>query len=241
VPDNSVFNDEALQFKQSSQLQGKQVYTYGSPTPASAFIDEFVPGSVPTIKVVPSLAGTPTGGYLILDYYRIEELKDIVEKGIKAAGKHYFPHMVASLALVATQYQYSIPSGMAFIHDMHFVPTTGTDYEELDYFSIPRRWWRVEDKKIIFNPEIKSLDDHDNDYIEIQGQGRPDLLSTDSSTYDEVLEEYLVAYAVEKLSLRRMGEGEAWRYKYFASRDLRKEEEDRITTGIRANAVRTGL
>ena len=243
VPNRQVFNDEFLQFANASQLQGKQVYTYGSPTPGSAFINNFVPGNVPTIQLIPSLAATPTAGYLILDYYTIDELKEIAERAIKAAGKWHFPEVSGTIAVVATQYEYAVPSEFSFIARMHFVPTSGTAFDDPDQFSIPRHWWNIEKGpsgpgRIIFNPEYVDLANYDAEYVRIIGQGMPPLLPNDSSAYTDLLEEYLVAWGVKELSFRRIQEGEMWLAKYRAARDMVTEEEAKIATGVAANAVR---
>lgn len=243
VVDASVFGDKTLQFRQAEQLQGKQIYAYGAPTftPISALIDVFVPGAVPTVHVVPSfsLIPTTTRSYLILDYYKIDEIQSAVEQAIKAAGKYYFPPAIATLAVVGTQYQYTIPSGFTYIHDMHFVPTAGTDFHtDIAAFAIPRQWWTVENKKIVFNPEEVYLNDWDKEWLEIRGQARPALLSADNSAYDDILEEYLVAHAIENLAWRRMDESDLWRQKYYMAKDNRREEQDLISTGVAANAVR---
>jgi hypothetical protein len=151
--------------------------------------------------------------------------------------------MVGTFAVVGSQYEYSIPSGFEFIHDMHFVPTTGSDYEALlmnnwDAYRVPRHAWSVENKTIVFHPYYIDLDDYDGEYLRILGQGKPDPLEDDEDTFDDVLEEYLVAYATMHLSRRRIDEGQEWLQKYLAARDELIVEQDRISQGVFEGAER---
>ncbi len=238
APDNSHFNDESLQFRTANQLEGKQVYNDGNPTTSSALIDIFVPGGNPTLSLVPSLLASPTGSYFILDRYLISELKDVAERAIKAAGKSFFVDLTGSLSVVATQYEYAVPSGFIYIDDMHFVPTSGTPFDDPAFYSINREHWDIEKGSIVFNPDFINLDRFDGHSIRIIGQGAPNPLTSDSDTYDDILENYLVAWGVSRLSFRRMTESELWRDKYRAAKSELAEERENISTGIRVNGVR---
>lgn len=242
VATNNTLVDANLFFQNNEQLKGKYLYAYGTPT-YSAFhrlITNY--GGTPTVQVAPSwgtsAAPTLNQSYFIMDGYRIEDLKDLAEQAIKAAGKHYFPRTYATFQVVATQYEYTIPSGMAFISELHFVASGSTEHSELDQFAIPRKVWSVGNSKIVFNPEVIDLDTYDDNYIQMIGQSRPPLLANDHSTYDDILEEYLVAYCERELSKRRIGEGQEWLAKYNAARQKLAEEIDNISFGIDADSVK---
>lgn len=245
TPTADTFNDKRLAFQNAEQLEGKQVYVYGAPTftPVDAVIKTFVPGAVPTIRTQPTLSTIPTAGqaYLILDYYKIDELKEAVEDAIKAAGKFYLIPATTTITLIATQYEYTVPSGLNYVNRLHFIPTLGTDFAELDNFPIPRGVWWIQSKKIVFNPELIDLDDYDKKRVRVCGQGRPPLLELDDATYDDILEEYLVAWATRKLCVKRIaggGEADPWLQKYIAARVVLEEERPRITTGVNADTER---
>ena len=245
VATNNTLNDDLLLYTQTEQLKGRYLYAYGTPTHIafSRLISDFTSGATPTIQVSPSWGtnSVPTIGqsFLILDYFKIEEIRAVTEEAIKAAGKYFLSRTYATLQLIGTQYEYVVPSGFAFISDMHFVPSAGnTDHDVLEQYSVPRHMWRVENSRIVFNPEYIDLDDYDKEFVRIIGQSRPALLADDESTFDDLLEQYLVAHCVKELSWRRMGENQGWAAKYAAAKQALQEEQDRISTGVGADAVR---
>lgn len=245
VATNNTLNDDLLLYTQTEQIKGRYLYGYGTPTHTafSRLISDFTSGATPTIQVSPSWGtnSAPTIGqsYLILNYFKTEEMKAIAEEAIKAAGKYFLARTFATLQLIGTQYEYTIPSGFAYISDMHFVPSSGnTDHDSLTQYSVPRYMWRVENSKIVFSPEYIDLDDYDKQFVRIIGQSRPSLLGNDHSTYDDLLEQYLLAYCVKELSWRRADESQGWLAKYGAARQALLEEQDRISTGVDADAVR---
>ncbi len=243
---SNLMHDEALEFQNSQQLQGRNLYVFSQVGSAHSTFDRLIkgytPGGVPTIQVAPSWGtnSLPTIGqpYVILDFYKIHEVKSTIEQSIKAAGKWFMPRTYATLTIVASTYEYSVPSGFKYIAHMHFVPST-TDNRLLPQYRIRRDSWSIENSKIVFNPNFIDLNWHNNQMIRIVGQGTPPLLEDDEDTYDDQLEEYLTAYCMRELSFRRMGDAnKEWVNKYRAASQTLQEEEPLISTSVFPDSVR---
>jgi hypothetical protein len=242
VATQNIIQDDTLPFANTNDIRASYLYAYGTPTHTafSRVITGF--NGIPTIQVAPSwgTASVPTINqtYMIIRGYKADDIQHTVKRAMQEAGKWHFPNMVGTIAAVASQYEYSVPSGFLYVNNMHFVPTSGSDTSSLDYYEIPRNVWTIEGKKIVFDPRYIDLGIVENRYIRIFGQGKPPPLDNDHDTYDDLLENYLIAYSIRELYRRRIGEGTEYLRKYNAMREIVAEEEQKISTGIAANAVR---
>ncbi len=234
--------DDNVPFTTTTELRGAYLYAYGTPTHTafSRVISGFV--GIPTIQVAPSWGtnSAPTAGqsYMIIRGYKVDDIQQVVKRAMQEAGKWHFITMVGTLPLVGSTYEYPVPSGFLYIDTMHFVPTSGSDTSTLSVYKLTNHMWGVENKKIVFDPRYIDLGSFDAEYVRIFGQGKPAPLDNDHDTYDDLLENYLIAHSIRELTRRRIGEGAEWKRKYDTMREIVAEEEQKIATGVNANAFR---
>ena len=144
---------------------------------------------------------------------------------------------VATMQLVATQYEYPVPSGFEYISLLRLVPSGYTDYSSDDevnrIFELPPRYWRIEPNAkgtyvIVFDSRKINLSNFDEEWVNVLGQVKPDIASTDNATIPEDLEEFIINGASVLLASQRIGEGQEWRIKFQVFRDTQRTLEDYV-------------
>ena len=237
--------DTELAFSLADQLKGKELAIMSAASPTLAGVSRTISASsVGSLSLTPSLPAAPTAGdtYHIYSSFKYQDYKQAIDEAVRRARDIHLIDASATLSIVATQWEYAVPSGFRYISDMWFVPSGSLDYADQDTaFRIPRSAWLVKanpagSKVIAFDPRIIDLDDWDDELIRLYGQRRPAELSV-GTTVSEIPESYLIQKAMSLLTLRKLGYGAEWaaRFGYHNTEALRLERS--IFRARRANAV----
>lgn len=239
----------------TDQLKGKDAYIYsGAAAGQERIVTAFTPrsgavngilqfaqpfGSVPSVN----------SRFLVFDYWTKPEYDNAIDRMIGLSELKYLRETVATISIVPTQYEYSVPSGYEYISTLRLVPSGGSNYSDYDaddevqrLFELPSRYWRIEANPlgtfvIAFDPQKIDLDDFDGQAIRIMGQAKADAIGTDNATIPRALEEYLIAGASMILASQRIGENQEWRIKFGMFRDMTQGLEDSIFRPRRGRRV----
>ena len=221
------------------QLQGKNFYIYSG----AAAGQERIAGSLNPTKreliftqvfgSVPSL----NSNFILTDYFKKSEYDNALDRYIGIAKIKFLEDKVATLSLVATQYEYTVPSGFEWVSGLRLVPSSNTDYGDSDkvyrLFEIPPRDFRIERNAlgsymIVIDSRKVNLDYYDNHWINVMGQVKPDISATDNATITSDLEEFIVTGASMLLASQRINENREWLTKFYMFRDNLRPLEDYI-------------
>lgn len=232
-----------LAFTLESQPVGKMVYIHeGIGAGQQGHISAYTTGSngltiIPSFSVAPSL----NSKYYIFDRYTWSDYSEAIDSAVRRARRLSLIDMTATLALVATQWAYAVPSGLRFVDSLTLVPSGSTDYTNTTRGLLHRNTWGIKPNPvgtylIHFDPMFINLDDHDNKLIQVGGQRRPTLLSA-PTTDSEVPDEYVIDIAkIELLLIRETDPQER-----FTLRRERTLLERKMFSHRRASAVEVGL
>uniref|UniRef100_A0A6H1ZTL4 Uncharacterized protein n=1 Tax=viral metagenome TaxID=1070528 RepID=A0A6H1ZTL4_9ZZZZ len=218
------------------QLQGKEVFIYSGGGAGQARI---IPTFDPTnnrIYIEPAWDTIPTASskFIIFDKYFTEDYESAMNRAIGICRLKHLNNMVATMQIVATQYEYTVPSGMEWISTLRIVPSGNTDYgahiDTKQVFEFPPRYWHIGANPggsyvIAFDSRKIDLDDFNEEVCYIMGQCKPDFAGT---LISEELQEFVVAHSSMLLSLQRINEGQEWQRKFYAFRDMARSLEDYI-------------
>lgn len=241
----SYIDADALIHPISGQLRGCGFYFYsGAGAGQQRTVGSFDPtynrlGFPQAFTTLPST----NSKFLLFEHFSKDEYDNALDRMVGVAELKFLEEKVATLTLVATQYEYAVPSGYEYIRTIKLVPSGSTD--ESDYggddevsriFEFPPRYWRIEPNaagsfNIIFDPRKIDLGDFDDECAKIIGQAKPNISPTDNATIPKALEEYLINGASMLLSSQRISEGQEWRTKFQIFRDM--------TQGLEAYIYRT--
>ena len=139
--------------------------------------------------------------FLVTKKFPYSDYKNAIDRYMGIARSKHLIDKTATLALVATQYEYPVPSGMEYIQTLRIVPSGNTDYAAdsiIDnIFEIPPRYWRIERNVggsyvIAIDSRKLTLDEFDDYIVRVNGQSKPEPLGTDNATAISELEEYLI-------------------------------------------------
>ena len=224
--------DTDIIFPNAGQLRGKEVYIHTTITGSQrqARIIATYPGAG-SLSVTPSFNPVPTVGdqYFIFDRFRYSDIEGALDSAIRRAREIHLIDGLGTLSLVATQWEYAVPSGLRFIHSLRVVPSGNTDFELDDTWPIERYAWAVKtnpngSRIISFDPRFIDVADMDNDIVQVLGHRRPNDMTV-PTVESEIPENFLINHAAAILCMRRLGEGAEWieRYKYFRGESLRNE------------------
>lgn len=188
----------------SQQLQGAYFYAYSG---AGAGQERVVGSFNPTNRricfpqVFSSLPSINTN-FILTKKYPKSQYDNALNRAIGIARMKNLTEKVATLSLVATQYEYAVPTGMEYISTLRLVPSGNTDYagdSVVDaVWEIAPRFWRIERNAggsytISFNPTKINLSPYDKYVVRVNGQAKPDITGTDNATVPAELEEYLTS------------------------------------------------
>ena len=230
------FNE--LVHPQSGQLQGVWGYIYaGAGAGQERVVGSFNPATNTVVfpQVFASVPST-NSDVMLTKEWRKADYDAALNRYIGIARTRFMVERTATLALVATQYEYPVPSGIEWIRTLRLIPSTNSDYDAVDdvreIFELPPRLWRLEVNQggsylITINRLKQSLEDLDNQLVFVMGQAKPDIAATDNATIPEDLEEFLITGASMLLSSQR--EGTEWGRKFQMFRESYRPLEDYIS------------
>ncbi len=241
--------DELIQ-PNEGQLRGIYAYTYGTFIGAG---QERIVGTFNPVRnevVFPQVfTTTPTTStdVLLTRHWRKSQYDQALDRMVGKAKTRFLEDLVATTALVATQYEYTVPSGMEWISTLRLIPSSNTDYREVDdirrIFEIPPRFWRIEAKQtgsyvIAIDSRKIDLNDFNNQIIDIKGQAKPDIAGTDNGIIPDDLEEFIISGAQMLLSSQRVDEDKEWSAKFRMFRDEHRPLEEIVYRYGRGKKVR---
>lgn len=215
--------DSELTFPQDNQIRGCELYLHtcvsGTVAGQARVVSAFgASGNIATVD--PNWAYTPTIGdsYHLYKTFKAADYIAAIDLADKAASNLKLLPFTATMGLVATQYEYAVPSGLKYIYDIWEVPSGSSDFTLDIYHRLPRKSWRVESKPsgsrvIMFNPACIDMDDYDADLALVLGQRSPKAMSAGTHN-SEVSDEFLINKAASILAARRIAEGQEWVQKY---------------------------
>ena len=226
---SQIYNGQFV-FTREGQLIGKHLYIdTGAAAGQSRLIGSLHPANgyvivAQAFSSVPSVNST----FFITEKANKAEYDNAIDRAFGIARTRYLEDRVATLQLVATQYEYPVPSGMEWISTLRLVPSGNTDYNAASkvdtIFEIPPRYFRNEINAvgsyvIVLDSRQINLDDFDEEWVNVIGQAKPSPIGSDNSIVPAELEEYLIAAASMNMASRRMGENQEWVRKFYMFRD----------------------
>lgn len=226
----------------TNQLQGVYAYIYSG---AGAGQNRIVGSSDPANKRIffpQPLDSVPSANsqFILLQHFDKDEYDNALDRIIGKAKVMYLETKVATSTLVATQYEYLVPSGFEYINTLRIVPSNSSDYDLSDdasrQFEFRSNLWRIEANvggsfHIVFDSRKVSMTDFDNEMIKIMGQAKADINATDNAVLPDDLEEYVVNGATMIMASQRISENREWSAKFQIFRDL--------TSGLESYVHRT--
>jgi hypothetical protein len=228
----TTFDSRILIQRQESQLRGKEVFWYsGAGAGQSRTVASFDPANNRVIHEEQyDINPDASSKYIIFDKFRTEDYESAMNRAIGKVGLGYLGEMSATMAIVATQGDYPVPSGMAFVENIRFVPSQGTDYGALtntrNTFELPPRYWNIEGNQggsrlIVFDPRKVNIANYDGQICRIEGQCRQDFTGT---LIPSDVQEYVIAYAAMELASQK--DGSEWSRRFYLLRDEIKGKSD---------------
>jgi hypothetical protein len=146
---SSLMFDELIH-PNSGQLRGNWAYIYDG----AGAGQERVTGSFNPTKnelvFAQVFASTPSlnSSVIVTKTWSKSDYENSVDRAFGIAKQSFLEEMVGTAQIVATQYEYAVPSGIEWISTIRIVPTQATDYsadDEVDrIFEFPPRFWRIE-------------------------------------------------------------------------------------------------
>ena len=222
-----------LIFPLSQQMQGFGFYIYsGAGAGQERVVGSF---NVANRRMVfpQTFASIPSvnSNFLVTKRFLWSDYANAVERYMGIARTRHLIEKVATLALVATQYEYPVPSGMEFINTLRLVPSSSSYYADdsvIEHiYELPPRYWRIERNVggtylISIDSRKINLDSFDNYQVRVYGQGRPDSLGTDNATVVPQLEEYLISSSSMQICSLLPGTQRGLDPRYYMYRDMVK-------------------
>ena len=241
--------DSDLVFPEAGLLRGMEFYLHTSAIPTINDLARAIATSaLGTIGLIPSLPAAPTlgDGYSIYQKFRHSEYVSAIEESMRRARELYLKDFSATFSIVATQWEYTVPSGFRYVNSIIIIPSLSTsDFDTGNYEPISQPSWFVRvapngSRLISFRPGYVDLDGYDDYTAIVIGQRRPvDFTGGAPTQSSEVPESYIIHRAAEILNWRGLIK-EVDVSKHIAlSREVSKLERA-LLTGRRANSVEVG-
>lgn len=227
---------------ESGQLKGYNHYIYeGAASGEEHRIIDFLPANNRMVfgnlfTAAPSI----NSKFLIFQYWGKDEYDNAVDRMIGRARASYLEDKVATLAIVATQYEYPVPSGFKYISDLKLVPSGNTDYSADDeistIFELNHTLWSILPNAkgsymIKFDARKIDLDNLDDEWLNVVGQAEPDISATDNANIPTPIEEYVINGASAIMASSRIGENvtnREWYSKFIMFKDTTNRLEEYI-------------
>ena len=244
----STIDADALIQPISKQLQGKDTYIYeGAGAGQRRTATDFEPANN-RVLFAQGFTTTPSTNskFIMLNHFDKDEYDNVVDRIIGVARMKHLVEKVATMELVATQYEYPCPSGFEYISTLRLVPSGWTDYGADDevsrIFELPPRLFRVEPNAvgtyvIVIDRRKIDLNGFNEQWVNVLGQAKPEIQATDNATVPADLEEFVIAGASMLLAAQRISEGEEWKVKFRAFRELKNDLEAYVHTTRRGKRV----
>jgi len=240
-------------FPAADQMIGWYTYIYGGGIGTANAIgqDRVVTDFDPTNKrMIFSPAWDPVpstnSNFIVTKRFEKSEYDNALERMIGVGRLKHLIDQVATLALVGSQYEYAVPSGLEYINTLRLVPSGSSEYDADDevnrMYELDTRYWRVERNPlgtyiIAFDSRKISLDNFDNEWVRVMGQAKPVITATDNATIPNKLEEFIINGASMLLASQLMDEAQEWKIKFYMFRDTHRELIEDIFTPRRGKQV----
>lgn len=220
----------------TGQLKGNEFYIYqGGGAGQARTVTDFFPTSNSLafdqpFTTVPSINSL----FILFKHFQVQDYENAMNRAIGWVRLRYLNEKVATMELIATQYEYPVPSGFEYISTLRLVPSGHTDYsadDEVDrIFELPSRYWRIEPNAkgsyvIAFDSRKINLSEVDKEWVNVVGQVKPDFGGTQIA---EELQEYIINGASMLLASQRIGEGKEWLAKFQIFSGINKSLEDYV-------------
>lgn len=244
---NSIVCSDLI-YPQANQLAGNQVFIgTGAAAGQARVVASYNVGSM-ALYVTPAFGSLPStnSAFMVFQSFKDRDYRGVIDRAFGIAKNLYYESYYTTVTLVATQYEYTVPSGMDAVTYLQLVPTSGSDYssasEIQNQFELKPPIWRLEKNTIIFDPRHVTMTDLDKTLCRVYGQSRPTSMPTDNSTVPSMLEEYLIDRGSQLLAVRNMGrdnsDNKEWTSKYGMWRDNADKLEKYIVTQMRGELCR---
>lgn len=232
----------------AEQIRGKYFYAYSGAGAGQSRVVSSFNTTYRRMVFQNVFTTTPSSNtnFILTDKFDKSEYDNALNQSIKLTRLKFLQEKVGTSQIIGTQYDYAVPSGMAYIYNLKLVPSLGNDYssdEEIDTIQeLPPRYWNVERNTggsymIVFDSRFIHLDQFDGHTVRILGQAPPDIVATDNATIPEELEAFLEANTSLLLSATKQAAGEPWKTLYSLFRD---EVRPRTGEGLEAYIFRYG-
>lgn len=221
----TTFESRVLVNPNARQLVGKEVFWYsGGGAGQARLVASFDPANNRIIHEQ-EYSTIPTEGsaFIVLNNFRSEDYESAMNRAIGKARSVHYDSYVATIAITATQYEYLVASGMEYIESIKFVPSSGSDYQNIEdiahIFELPPRDWSITGNQggsriIAIDPRKANLDGFDNQICRVEGQCKPDFTGT---TVSEELQEFVIQFSSMLLASQK--DGNEWARRYYTFRD----------------------
>ena len=231
----------------TGQIGGYWLYARTGTIGQSRVTTDSVPASN-RVVVAQTLNPIPTQSYFtIFRQIPKDQYDHALDTAIRRAKRHYLEDSVATMQMVATQYEYPVPSGMAFVNSIQIVPSGGSDYgsdDEVDRIFHLDGLWHIRpnpegSRVIVFDPRDIDMDVVDEELVKVFGQAELSVGDYDHSTIPDKLEDYVTNYAAMVISASKISnvEGDPWRAKFQLYKNLADETEPYIHVRARGQEV----
>ncbi len=222
----------SLVHPQSGQLKGNNLFIYsGGGSEAFRVISDFTPLSKRVI-VAQAFTTTPSTNakVAITKQFDKPSYYNAIERAVGLARLYHLEEHTATMQLMGSQYEYSVPSGFEYITSLRLVPSGNSSYDSYDetrqIFELSTSYYRVEPNPlgtmcIIFDSRHIDLDNIDEQWVRVYGQSR----IASASTVPDDISEYVIVKATSLLASRKITDGTEWKDKFTTYRDDAKTLE----------------
>lgn len=230
----NIIYDTNLVAEANNQMKGFQLYCYQGVGFNQARTVTANSINSMSITVTPTFGTIPTIGdkYYLTKRFGWDDYSSAIDEAVRRARFLNLIPYSATMGLVATQYEYSVPSGFKYIHELQLVPSGSTDYEMKNACPLDRRAWSISRNPlgtytVYFDVRFFDPEWNDADMLLVRGQRAPMELSTPTAN-SEVDADFLIAHASTILANRLIDEGQAWLQRFLAY----KMEADKLESAI---------
>ncbi len=232
----------------TDQLRGYYFYAYeGAGAGQSRTTTQFLPANNRLIfdQAFSTTPSTNTN-FTLFKHFKKSDYDNAFDRAMGVARIKNLEEKVATVQLVATQFEYLVPSGYEYISMIKLVPADNTNYSEDDevnrIYELPPRFWNILPNAsgsfmIKFDSRKIDMLVVDQEWANIVGQAKPPVLGTDNATIPEALEEFLISGASMMLASQRVKPNTQWESLFRLYRDNYRELESYVHTSRHGRRV----